>query len=70
MVLQMAAVRLPAPDFGLQKWLFDEHRIEVPVWRDGSTFRVSIAAYNDRDDVERLLGALGRRYGHRDGDSG
>jgi isopenicillin-N epimerase len=70
MVLQMATVRLPAADTGLQQWLFEEHRIEVPVWRDGSSFRVSIAAYNDRDDVERLLGALGRRYGHRDGDGG
>jgi isopenicillin-N epimerase len=70
MVLQMAAVRLPAPDHELQRWLFEEHRIEVPVWRDGSTFRVSIAAYNDRGDVDRLLGALGRRYGDRDGDGG
>ena len=70
MVLQMATVRLPAPDTELQAWLFDEHRIEMPVWRDGSSFRVSIAAYNDRGDVDRLLSALRRRPGHgdRDGD--
>ena len=70
MVLQMATVRLPAPDTELQAWLFDEHRIEVPVRRDGSSFRVSIAAYNDRGDVDRLLSALRRRPGRRgrDGD--
>jgi isopenicillin-N epimerase len=60
MVLQMASVRLPAPDTELQKRLFDEYRIEVPVWRDGRTLRISIATYNDRGDVDRLLSALAR----------
>jgi isopenicillin-N epimerase len=58
MVLQMATVRLPAPDTDLQQRLFDEHRIEVPVSRDGTLLRISIAAYNDRTDVDRLLSAL------------
>jgi isopenicillin-N epimerase len=60
MVLQMASVRLPRPDTSLSQRLFDEHRIEVPVSRDGELLRVSIAAYNTRDDVDRLLSALAR----------
>ena len=58
MVLQMASVRLPHPDRELSQRLFDEHRIEVPVSRNGELLRVSIAAYNEREDVERLLDAL------------
>ena len=47
------------PD-GLQRRLYDEHRIEVVVreWEGRSLLRVSIAPYNDEEDVERLLGAL------------
>jgi isopenicillin-N epimerase len=58
MVLQMASVRLPVPDTGLSQRLWDEHRIEIPVSRDGELMRISIAAYNDRTDVDRLLSAL------------
>jgi isopenicillin-N epimerase len=58
MVLQMAAVRLREPDHELSKRLFDEHRIEIPVSHDGELLRVSIAGYNDREDVDRLLSAL------------
>ncbi|MDQ3066452.1 MAG: aminotransferase class V-fold PLP-dependent enzyme [Actinomycetota bacterium] len=47
------------PD-GLQRRLYDEHRIEVVVraWEGRSLLRVSIAPYNDETDVERLLDAL------------
>jgi isopenicillin-N epimerase len=47
------------PD-GLQRRLFDEHRIEVVVreWEGRSLLRVSIAPYNNAADVERLLDAL------------
>jgi isopenicillin-N epimerase len=47
------------PD-GLQRRLFDEHRIEVVVreWEGRSLLRVSIAPYNEAADVERLLEAL------------
>ena len=58
MVLQMASVRLPEPDTDLNRRLFDEHRIEIPVSNDGTLLRLSIAAYNDRADVDRLLEAL------------
>ena len=60
MVLQMASVRLPTPDMGLTQRLFDEHRIEIPVSDDGTLLRLSIAPYNDRADVDRLLAALAR----------
>ena len=45
---------------GLQRRLFDEHRIEVVVreWEGRSLLRVSIAPYNEAADVERLLAAL------------
>ncbi len=44
----------------LQRRLFDEHRIEVvaSAWEGTSLLRVSIAPYNEPDDVERLLAAL------------
>jgi len=58
MVLQMASVRLPVPDPELSQRLFDEHRIEIPVSDDGELLRLSIAPYNDRADVDRLLSAL------------
>jgi isopenicillin-N epimerase len=60
MVLQMASVRLPVPDTELSQRLFDEHRIEIPVSDDGELLRISIAPYNDRTDVDRLLAALAR----------
>ena len=60
MVLQMASVRLPEPDADLNRRLFEEHRIEIPVSHDGTLLRISIAPYNDRTDVDRLLAALAR----------
>ena len=59
MLLQMASVALPPCDGAeLQRRLFDEHRIEVPVTRREALMRVSAAAYTGREDVERLLDAL------------
>ena len=58
MVLQMASVRLPKPDTTLSQRLWDEHRIEIPVSKNGELLRISIAAYNDRGDVDKLLSAL------------
>jgi isopenicillin-N epimerase len=58
MLLQMASVRLPRPDPDLERRLFDQYRIEIPVM--GDLIRISIAAYTTREDVERLLDALPR----------
>ena len=60
MVLQMASVRLPVSDTGLSQRLYDNHRIEIPVSKDGWQLRLSIAPYNDREDIDRLLSALAR----------
>ena len=60
MVLQMASVRLPKPDTDINRRLFHDHRIEIPVSDDGTLLRLSIAPYNDRADVDRLLAALAR----------
>ena len=60
MVLQMASVQLPRPDPDLEQHLFDDHRVEVHVMPPAcELLRVSIAGYNDRADVERLLATLG-----------
>jgi isopenicillin-N epimerase len=56
-VLQMASVRLPYVDPDLQRRLFAEHRIEIPI-SDDMLMRISIAMYNTEEDVERLLDAL------------
>jgi isopenicillin-N epimerase len=61
MLLQMASVALPPCDGAeLQRRLFDEYRIEVPVTRREALIRVSVAGYTGREDVERLLDALPR----------
>jgi selenocysteine lyase/cysteine desulfurase len=57
----MWATEVPVADAaGLQRRLFEEHRIEVVVseWQGRSLLRVSIAPYNEPADVERLLDAL------------
>jgi isopenicillin-N epimerase len=58
---QMVSLELPedAPD-DLQRRLFDEHRIEIPVF-DRETprlIRASFQGYNDEADLERLKAAL------------
>lgn len=58
---QMATMPLPPCDGAvLQRRLYDEHRIEIPVmtWGDVPCLRISVQAYNTRADVERLLSAV------------
>lgn len=59
---QMACLPLPAgvDAAGIKKCMYDEHRVEAPVisWNDRHLLRLSIQAYNDRSDIERMLGAL------------
>ncbi|MBM3130970.1 MAG: aminotransferase class V-fold PLP-dependent enzyme [Chloroflexi bacterium] len=60
---QMVTLPLPPCDAAqLKTRLYDEFRIEVPivVWRDQPHVRVSIQAYNTREDVTRLVDALAR----------
>lgn len=57
-ILQMASVRLPHADPTLSGRLFEEHRIEIPTMQDDELLRISVAAYTEREDVERLLEAL------------
>lgn len=44
----------------LQRWLWEEHRIEVPVigWHEAPHVRVSCHLYNTPDDVDRLIDAI------------
>ncbi len=58
---RMWATALPPGDpEALQRRLFDEHRIEVPVfdWEGHRLLRVSIGPYNDDGDLDALLAAL------------
>ncbi|HZS31473.1 MAG TPA: aminotransferase class V-fold PLP-dependent enzyme [Gaiellaceae bacterium] len=67
MLGQMAAVRLPRPDPGLSDRLFANHKVEIPVGGpNGDLLRISIAAYTDRDEVDRLLAALVRELDAED----
>jgi isopenicillin-N epimerase len=56
-------VTLPVPEGApedLQERLYDEHRIEVPVFERGEErfMRASFQGYNDTADLERLRDAL------------
>ena len=57
----MWATELPPGDAeALQRRLFEEHRIEVPVyeWEGHRLLRVSLGPYNDESDLEALVRAL------------
>ena len=45
---------------GFAQRLYDEHRVEIPVypWEDLALLRVSIGPYNDDADLERLVDAI------------
>ena len=58
---QMAAFPLPACDAAaLQRRLYDEYHIEVPIieWGGRQLVRVSVQGYNTQADVEAPIGAL------------
>lgn len=59
--LQMVSVPLPPCDsVELKRRLYDEHRIEIPVFdrAHGPLLRASFQGYNDERDLELLLDAL------------
>ena len=58
---QMVAVQLPVVDpEKFQKRLYDEYRIEIPVylWNDMPLIRISVQGYNSSEDVDRVIAAL------------
>ena len=58
---QMAAFPLPPCDAAaIQRRLYDEYRVEVPIieWNGRQLVRVSVQGYNTLEDVEALVGAL------------
>lgn len=58
---QMAAVPLPACDpVALQRRLYDEHRIEVPLmtWNGRQLIRASFQVYNTRQELDQTVEAL------------
>jgi isopenicillin-N epimerase len=61
---QMAAFPLPACDgAALQRRLYDEYRVEVPLieWNGRQLVRVSVQGYNTAGDVEALKASLADR---------
>jgi len=59
--VQMRGYRVEHPDPpALKRWLYDEHRIEVPIVETphGWTMRVSVQAYTDDGDLAALRNAL------------
>jgi selenocysteine lyase/cysteine desulfurase len=44
----------------LQRRLYEEHRVEIPIyeWEDTTLMRVSIGPYNDESDVALLADAV------------
>lgn len=59
--VQLLGFRAPTSDaLALKTRLYDEHRIEVPIFEtsEGPVLRVSVQGYNDRSDLDALLAAL------------
>lgn len=58
---QMVSVRLPQINpRNLQASLYDKYKIEIPVysWHESALLRVSIQAYNNPEDINKLVAAL------------
>lgn len=58
---QMASVEVPTVDsMDLKKELMSKYNIEIPIfiWKNKNFLRISINAYNDEKDTDKLLSAL------------
>lgn len=60
--VQVGAALLPGDSHPerLQAWLYEEHRIEIPViqWGERWLIRLSVQGYNTQEDLDRLVAAL------------
>lgn len=58
-LMRALTVRASDPQ-ALWRRLYDEHRVEAPVyaWEETTLLRFSIGPYNDEADLERLVDAL------------
>jgi isopenicillin-N epimerase len=60
--IQLGAAELPldCQPKGLQKWLYQEYKIEIPVieWKDRWFLRPSVQGYNEQGDLDQLVKAL------------
>ena len=65
--VQMAVAPLPAETdiLALKEYLYDEHRIEVPLiaWNEYKLIRISVQGYNTMKDIDALIIALYRWFG-------
>ncbi len=59
---QMGLIELPRVDdlTGFKSQLYDRYRIEIPTvaWQNRQFLRVSVQAYNKREDIDALMAAL------------
>lgn len=57
--MRALTIRTSDPE-ALGRRLYDEHRVEVPVyaWEETALLRVSVGPYNDEADLERLVDAV------------
>ena len=67
MICSMATVQLPIgfplvekTVDAMQKWLYDQYQIEVPImlWQDRTVVRISAQLYTELDDINRLINAV------------
>ena len=60
---QMISAQLPVETdiVALKEYLYDEHRIEVPLmeWNGRKLIRISVQGYNTKNDIDALIKALG-----------
>jgi isopenicillin-N epimerase len=64
---QMVAIRMPdeVDHEALQAHLYDQYKIEVPIfcWQDQKFIRISVQAYNQETDLDKLVQALKEALG-------
>jgi len=62
---QMVSMPMPPSNWReLKSYLFDQQNIEIPVfdWKGRTIVRVSVAAYNSADDLDKLVMAISKYF--------